>query len=388
MMKDKVIKYTESVKGELIKLSEYILMNPELGYEEFKASKAHAGLLDKHGFKVEEGYLGIKTAFKAVYDSGIKGPTIGFMSEYDALPGIGHGCGHNLLGATNTGAGIVLSKLIKEYRGKVIVFGTPAEETSGAKVDMTEKEAFDDIDIIMEVHPGSLHFRSGTSLAMEAVQFKFIGKSAHAAAYPEKGINALDAAINTFVNVNALRQHILYDSRIHGIISEGGKAANVVPDLAIARFYIRASTKTYLTELVERVKNCARGAAVATGAILEISNYEASYDNLVTNETLSEVYCNRLRDIGVEKINEPRKSYGSLDVGNVSQVVPTIHPYFGICEEDIAAHTVSFAEATKTELAYKSMVQTIGALVLTAIDVLEDDSLLQRIKNEFHNARK
>ena len=387
-MKDKVIEYTESVKDELIELSEYILTNPELGYEEFKACKAHVALLKKHGFMVEEEYLCIKTAFKAVYDSGKEGPTIGFMSEYDALPGIGHGCGHNLLGATNTGAGIVLSKLLKDYKGKVIVFGTPAEETSGAKVDMTEKGAFNGVDVVMEVHPGSLHFRSGNSLAMEAIQFMFTGKAAHAAAYPEKGINALDAAINTFVNINALRQHILSDSRIHGIIVEGGKAANIVPELAIAQFYIRAATKTYLTELVEKVKNCARGAALAQGTGLEISNYEASYDNLVTNETLSQVYCNRLRDMGVKEINEPRKSYGSLDVGNVSHVVPTIHPYFGICEEDIAAHTAAFAEATKTELAYKSMAQTIGALILTAIDILKDDSLLQRIKNEFHDTKK
>lgn len=387
-MKDKVIEYAESIKGELIELSEYILENPELGYEEFKACKAHVELLKKHGFKVEEEYLGIKTAFKAVYDSGKEGPTIGFMSEYDALPGIGHGCGHNLLGTANTGAGIVLSKLIKDYKGKVIVFGTPAEETSGAKVDMAEKGAFNDIDAVMEVHPGSFHYKSGTSLAMEAIQFKFTGKAAHAAAYPEKGINALDAAINTFVNINALRQHILSDSRVHGVIAEGGKAANIVPDLAVAQFYVRAATKTYLMELVEKVKNCAKGAAIAAGAGLEISNYEASYDNLVTNETLSEVYCKRLQDMGVKEINEPRKSYGSLDVGNVSQVVPTIHPYFGICEKDIAAHTVDFAEATKTALAYKSMIQTIGALNLTAIEILKDDSLLQRIKEEFHAAKK
>ena len=387
-MKDKVMQCAESVKSELIKLSEYILMNPELGYEEFKASKAHIELLKKHGFKVEEEYLGIKTAFKAVFDSGKEGPTIGFMSEYDALPGIGHGCAHNLLGTTNTGAGIVLSKLMKDYKGRVIVYGTPAEETSGAKVEMTEKGAFNDIDVVMEVHPGSFHFKSGTSLAMEAVQFKFTGRAAHAAAYPDKGINALDAAINTFVNINALRQHILSDSRIHGIIVEGGKAANIVPELAIAQFYVRATTKTYLTELVEKVKNCARGAALAAGAELEISNYEASYDNLVTNESLSAVYCQSLRDVGVAEINEPRKSYGSLDVGNVSHVVPTIHPYFGICEEDIAAHTVAFAEATKTALAYKSMTQTIGALTLTAIEILKDDSLLQRIKKEFKDTRK
>lgn len=387
-MMDKVKNIANSIKDELVELSEYILNNPELGYEEFKACSAHVELLKRHGFEVEEKYMGIATAFRAVYDSGIEGPVVGFMSEYDALPEIGHGCGHNLLGATNTGAGIVLSQLIKESRGKVVVFGTPAEETSGAKVEMAEKGAFNDIDVVIEVHPGSFHNKSGTSLALEAVQFKFKGKAAHAASYPEKGINALDAAINTFAGINALRQHVLPSSRIHGIIVEGGKAANIVPELAIAQFYVRAATKTYLKELVEKVKNCARGAALAAGAELEISNYEASYDNLITNQTLSEIYCKRLADAGVTYMDEPRKTFGSLDVGNVSQVVPAIHPFFGICSQEIPAHTREFAEATRTELAYDSMIKTLSAIVATSIDVITDDVLLTRIKDEFKNTEK
>lgn len=387
-MLNKVKETAEGLKSELIKLSEYILDNPELGYEEFKACAAHVDLLKRHGFKVEEEFMGMRTAFKAVYDSGKPGPTIAFLSEYDALPGIGHGCGHNLLGATNTGAGIALSKLIKDLKGKVIVFGTPAEETSGAKVEMTDRGAFNDIDIALEVHPGSEHYKSGASLAMEAIQFTYRGKPAHAAAYPEEGINALDAAINTFNNINALRQHIFPSARIHGIIKEGGKAVNIVPDLAIAQFYVRATTKAYLGELVEKVKNCARGAAIAAGAQLEITNYEASYDNLVTNNSLLEIYCKRLKDVGVDKIYEARQSYGSLDVGNVSHIVPTIHPYFKICEKDIPAHTEEFRDATRTDLAYQSMVQTIGALALTAVDILKDDNLLAEIKKEFETAEK
>ncbi|SKC84968.1 M20 family metallopeptidase [Maledivibacter halophilus] len=383
-----VKKITQDLKEELTILSEEIFENPELGYEEFNACRGHVELLKKHDFIVEEEYLGMKTAFKAVFDSGKEGPSIAFLSEYDALPGIGHGCGHNLLGATNTGAGIVLSKLIKNFKGKVVVFGTPAEETSGAKVQMTDEGAFNDIDIAMEVHPGSKHNKSGTSLAMQAIQFTFKGKTAHAAASPEKGINALDAAINTFVNINALRQHIKSTSRIHGIIKEGGKAANIVPDLAIAQFYVRATTKTYLNELVEKVKNCANGAAIATGAKLDISNYEASYDNLITNEILSNLYCQNLKEMGVEEIHEARESFGSLDIGNVSQVVPTIHPYFGICEEDIAGHTIEFAEATRTSMAYDSMEQTIGALVLTAMDILKNDDFLDKIREEFKNSEK
>lgn len=381
---------SEKLRVDLIGLSDYILDNPELGYEEVNSCSAHVRLLQTYDFDVEEKYMGIKTAFKAVYDSKKPGPSIAFLSEYDALPGIGHGCGHNLLGATNTGAGIALSQLMKKHQlpGRVIVFGTPAEETSGAKVLMANNGGFNDIDVALEVHPGSKHSKSGTSLSMEAIEFTFKGKTSHAAAAPEKGINALDGVIQTFNNINALRQHILSTSRIHGVIIEGGKAANVVPDLAIAQFYVRAATKTYLSELVEKVKNCGRAAALATGSILEIRNYEASYDNLVTNQRLSSVYTKRLRDIGVTDISEPKESFGSLDIGNVSQLVPTIHPYFSICTEDIPAHTIEFRDATKTPLAYDSMISTIGALVLTGYDILTERSLLEEIKVEFRNTEK
>jgi amidohydrolase len=384
----KVLGIAEEAREELIELSEFILDNPELGYQEYKAAKAHVELLRKYGFSVEEGYLGMETAFKAVYDSGIPGPSIAYLSEYDALPGVGHGCGHNILGATNTGAGIVLSKLIGQHKGRVVVFGTPAEETSGAKVDMVDKGAFDDVDVAIEVHPSDKHYMSGSSLALQAIQFTYKGRTAHAAADPEHGINALDAAINTFNNINALREHILSSARIHGIIKEGGRAANVVPDLAITQFYVRATTKTYLEKLVERVKNCARGAALAAGAELEISNYEMPYDNLVTNKALSAVYEKWLREVGVKDIEGPRKTLGSSDIGNVSQVVPAIHPYFGICQTETPGHSKEFAQATRTPYAYDSMVKTMTAMVLTAIEIIDNEDLLKEIRREFENAEK
>ena len=301
-----VIKLLNQVKNELndyrerfIELSDYILNNPELGGEEIKACQAHVDLLKKNNFEVEKGYLDIATAFKAEYDSKKDGPTIAYMAEYDALPDIGHGCGHNLIGTISTGAGIILSKFISELGGKIVVFGTPAEETNGAKVEMVDKGAFDDVDIAMMAHPSSDYYKSGTSLAMEAVQFSFQGKSAHAAASPEKGINALDAVINTFNNINSLREHIKSDARIHGIINEGGKAPNVVPEFAEARFYIRAPKKEYLEELSEKVKNCARGASLAAGTDLSISNFEASFDNLITNKVLSDTFNKRIKNMFV-----------------------------------------------------------------------------------------
>ena len=385
-MKDKVLALIGEIKEQLIHLNEYIYNNPELGYEEFKSSKAHIDILKKHNFNVEEAYLGIKTAFRAEYKGKKEGPTIAYLAEYDALPGIGHGCGHNLLGTVSTGAGIVLSKLVDEIGGRVLVFGTPAEEASGAKVEMVDKGAFNDVDIAMMAHPDAEFYQSGTSLALEAIQFTFKGKAAHAASDPEKGINALDAVIQTFNSINALREHILPSAKIHGIIVEGGKAANIVPDLTIAQFYVRATTKKYLKELSEKVKNCARGASLATGAKLEITNYEATYDNMITNKTLSKKYIENLKKMGIENCEKVRKSFGSLDMGNVSHVCPAIHPYFGIkVNSGIAPHTKELAEATLTEEAYESMVKTIGALALTGIDTILDKELLNNIKEEFQS---
>ncbi|NLY85871.1 MAG: M20 family metallopeptidase [Tissierellia bacterium] len=384
-MINRINEITNRVFEDLKELNEFIYHNPELGYEEFKSSKAHIDLLKKYGFSVEEEYLGIKTAFKAYYNGKRPGPTIAYLSEYDALPGIGHGCGHNLLGTTSTGAGIVLRHLIDEIGGTVVVFGTPAEETSGAKVIMVEKNAFDDIDVAMLAHPAAAYYKSGTSLALEPIQFTFKGKAAHAASDPDKGINALDAVIMTFNSINALREHILPSARIHGVIVEGGKAANIVPDLAIAQFYVRTTTKAYLQELSEKVKNCAKGAALATGTTLEISNYELTYDDLVTNETLSEVYNKSLEVQGIKDYDKTRDSFGSLDMGNVSHVCPAIHPYFGICEDErVAAHTEEFRDATLTDLAYKNMIITINALVNTGVQVIIDEGLLEKIKEEFN----
>lgn len=383
-MIERINEITQSIFQDLKGLNEFIYNNPELGYEEFKSSKAHIDLLRKYGFEVEEEYLGIKTAFKAYYKSKREGPTVAYLAEYDALPGIGHGCGHNLLGTVSTGAGIVLKHLIDEIGGTVVVFGTPAEETSGAKVLMVEKHAFDDIDVAMLAHPAASYYKSGSSLALEPIQFTFRGKAAHAASDPEKGINALDAVIMTFNSINALREHILPTARIHGIITEGGKAANIVPDLAVAQFYVRSTTKAYLEELSEKVKNCARGAALATGATLEITNYEFKYDDLMTNQTLSEVFYKSLEIQGID-CNKTRDTFGSLDMGNVSYVCPSIHPYFGICEnEDVPGHSEELRDATITDYAYKNMIITINALVNTGYEVITNKELLKKIKDEFN----
>ena len=384
-MKSIIIDSVETIKDELLHISQYIWDNPELGHEEFKAFDILTDSLKKHHFFVEEGICDLPTAFRATFDSGKEGPTIGYMCEYDALPEIGHACGHNLIATMGLGAGIAISKVIGKTGGKVIVYGTPAEETKGGKVTMAEQGIFDELAVAMMVHPSSNYQKSGTSLAMDAVQFEYFGKTSHAAASPEKGINALDAIIQTFNGINALRQHVTSDARIHGIIPEGGKAANIVPEYAVAQFYVRAKTRSYVNELVQKVKNIAEGAAMMTGATMKMSNYELSYDNLVTNETLSTSFTNALVDLGVKKdeILEESKGYGSLDMGNVSLVCPSIHPYVKISDTPCPGHTIEFRDAAISEKGQRTMILAAKALALTGLEVLTNIELLTRIKEEF-----
>lgn len=385
-MKDQIVKETEALKEALIETSDYICSNPEMGNQEFKAMEKLTSLLSQHGFTIETGVVNKPTAFRATYDSGKAGPSIAYLCEYDALPGIGHGCGHNMIGTMSSGAAIALSKVLNITGGKVVVLGTPAEETNGAKVDMAEQGVFTGIDVAMILHPEDKNHESGLSLAMDAIQFEFKGKPSHAASAPHEGINALDAVILTFTGINALRQQITPDARIHGIIKEGGKAANVIPDLAIAQFYVRAGKKKYLKELTEKVKNIARGAALMTGATLDISYYETSYDDMNTNDTLSAAFTSNLKLVGITDIHPARSSYGSIDMGNVSNVVPAIHPYISIADTHLVGHTEEFRDATRTEKAHAALVQGAATLALTGYDVLTDKELLQKIKEEFNKS--
>ncbi|WP_423190230.1 M20 family metallopeptidase [Alkalibacterium sp. f15] len=383
---DRIETLIDELRPELQELSEYIYEHPELGHEEVKSSKAHVDLLEKHGFEVEYPYLGISTAFKAVYKGGKAGPTLAYLSEYDALPGIGHGCGHNILGATDTGAGIVLSKLVDEVGGTVIVLGTPAEETNGDKVTMADADTFDDVDVAFCTHPSDKNYASGKSMAMEAIEFRFYGKTAHAAATPFEGKNALEACINFFNSVSTLRQQLRPTARVHGVIKEGGEAANIIPDYTRAEFYVRAMDMPYLNELREKVIRCAEAGALAADCKMEWSHYEASYKNLITNETLSALYNDNMHSLGVEMVTEPRESMGSMDMGNVSQVVPAINPYFEITNgKSVSGHTTEFRECTLTEEAYEAMEKTIAGLTYTALDLITDSEKLHQVKEEFLN---
>lgn len=373
----------QGIEQDLWDICKQMYDHPELGDQEYESMKLLTSLLGKHGFSIETGIVGRPTAFKAEYTSGKSGPKIAYLAEYDALPGVGHGCGHNLIGTMSVGAGITLSKVIQEIGGSVVVLGTPAEETNGAKVPMSEQGVFDDMDVAMILHPSDQSYVSGESLAMDAIQFAYSGKASHAAASPEKGINALDSVIQLFNGINALREHLPTDVRIHGVITEGGKAANVVPDYAVAQFYIRAKARSYLNEVVEKVKNIATGAALMAGTTLEISNYELSYDDMITNQSLSDAFTKNLAQTSDLPILEAKQSYGSIDMGNVSQVVPAIHPYIGLNKPGLVAHTKEFAEQTITEDGYKTLKSGVLALAGTGFDIITNKDLLESIKSEF-----
>lgn len=368
-MKSILFEKGKEMHKELCEISDFIYQNPELGNEEYKAVEKLTSFLQEHNFEIETEFLGIKTAFRATYDSNKEGPTIGYLCEYDALPEIGHGCGHNMIGSMSAGAGIILSKVLNEIGGKIIVYGTPAEETNGAKVIFAEQGVFDELDVAMMVHPSDKTIESGTSMALYPLQFTYTGKTAHAASCPQDGINALNSVIQLFNGIDALRQHVTPDVRIHGIITNGGVAANIVPDKAVAQFYFRASTKEILDDVLVKAKNIAQGAALMTGSKLEITRYELPNDNLKTNKRLSEAFSENLRKLGVKDIYEA-KDTGSSDIGNVSHKTPTIHPYIGISNCNVTGHSVNMADATITPFAHERLLVGTLALAYTGYDVL------------------
>ena len=377
-MKDILLQEGQKLHAKMCEINDYIYANPELGNEEFKSSSKLIAFLEEHNFTVEKGLLGIETSFRAIYDSKKPGATIGYLCEYDALPEIGHGCGHNMIGVMSSAAGIALSKVIDEIGGKIIVYGTPAEETNGAKVVFAEEGIFDELDVAMLVHPSDVNMKSGTTQALYPLEFRYKGKTAHAASCPQKGVNALNSVIQLFNGIDALRQHVTPDVKMHGIIVKGGVAANIVPDEAVAQFYLRAETREKVYDVLEKVKKIAEGAALMTGATLEMDRYELPYDNLKTNETLSEMFNENLRTLGITEINAPEKSLASSDIGNVSHVAPTIHPYIGLTDCPLSGHTTKMADTTTTDKAHDRLLVAALALAYTGYDVIVKNEDLRK----------
>lgn len=387
-MKDKIIKEISGRMEELTGISRYLYENPELGDQEYRAVKLLTEYFSKNGFTVESPIYGLETTFRAVYDSRKEGANIAFFCEYDALPQIGHGCGHNLISAMSAGAALGLKSVLDEIGGKITVFGTQAEETSGVKGTLADKGAYEGVTAAMMAHPNAVSAESGSSLALNAIKFEFFGKTAHAAAIPEKGINALDGVILMYNGINALRQHVTSDVRIHGIISSGGAAPNIVPDYAEAKFYIRAREKKNLEGVVAKVKNIAEGAAKMTGATVKYGRFENAYDDLLTNRTLSDLFTANLRAAGEEEIQPATGGVGSIDMGNVSHAVPAIHPWVGVGDPSLIIHSREFADHTVTDAGRSAIKKGAYALAATAYDVITSEKNREKIKAEFAAATK
>lgn len=382
--------HLDTNKEKYIQTSQAIHAKPEIGNQEFFASETLIALLEEAGFQVNKGVAGHETAFYALKDSGKPGPRIAFLAEYDALPGIGHACGHNIIGTTSTAAGIALAETLDETGGSVAVLGTPAEEggpNGSAKGSFVKHGLLEDIDAALIIHPSGRTSVTGEFLAVDPLDFHFYGKPAHASGSPDKGINALDAVIQLFNGINALRQHLPQDIRIHGIIPNGGDAPNIVPEYASARFFIRAETWQKTQAVSDKVKNIAKGAALATGASVKIERFQNEVKDFVLNPVLDEVLKEELENVGEYVHLKKGKGRGSTDTGNVSYEVPTAHPYIQIGPEELIGHTEEFREAARSEIGDAAVIKGAKALAHTAYRLLTDKDLLQQAKAAFEDAK-
>jgi len=380
---ERITKTIEEEKENLIEMAREIHSNPETGRNEFIAVDLITNYLEKKGFKIFRGVGGLKTSFMA--SKGEEGYHVGFCAEYDALPEIGHGCGHNLIAIASVAAGIALASAIEGQPGRVSIIGTPDEEEHGGKVDLVRLGVFDDIDAAMMFHPDCATRIHIDSLACRDYIFIFHGKNAHASSEPWEGRNALDAVIQTFNNINALRQHLKDNTRIHGIITEGGVAVNVIPDRTAANFLIRASNSEYLKEVVEKVINCARSAAIATGTDLEVSESDYPYEAMLSNKELGETFAKSLDEAGYSVESKHDVGIGSIDMGNVSRVAPSIYPMLALTGEWVPRHTSEFAALCDTDKAYEVMLTAGKTMAITGQKVISDRELQNKIKEDFLN---
>ena len=379
--KQNILDYIENEKNKYIELSHQIHQRPELGNEEIFASRTLIEQLNRHNFEVETDIAGHATGFIAKYDSSKPGPTIVYLAEYDALPGLGHACGHNIIGTASVLAGIALKQVIDKVGGQVIVLGCPAEEggeNGSAKASYVKEGIIDELDIALMVHPGNETYRTINTLAVDVLDIKFYGKSTHASENAHEARNALDAMISYFNGVAQLRQHIKKSQRVHGVILDGGKAANIIPDFTHARFYTRATTRKDLDVLTERVGQIARGAAIQTGCDYEFGPIQNGVNEFVKTSKLDDLFAKYATEMG-EAVIDDDFGYGSTDTGNVSHVVPTIHPHIKIGSRNLVGHTHRFREAAGSTHGDQALIRGAKILSLMGLELIEDSALFKEI---------
>lgn len=358
----------------LIEISRWMYDNPELAYQEHQGSARLSKYLSEAGFAVEYPAYGLETAFAARL--GTTGPHVVICAEYDALPSVGHACGHNIIATAALGAGYALAPLVDDLGIRLTVLGTPAEENYGGKVDLIDAGAFDDVDAAMMIHPSPTDVVDPHIIAVAHLDVHYHGKAAHASAYPQQGLNALDAAVQAYLAVSNLRQHIYPTDKIHGIIAEGGHAPNIVPDYTRSSWYVRADDRVRLEELVPRVTACFEAAATATGCTVAIEDIGHVYDELISNPTLVDIYLANTEALGrpmQRGADLPPSQTGSTDMGNVSKLTPTIHPMLGINCLPVVNHQKEFAAHTITPDGERAIVDGAVSMAWTVIDLAEGD---------------
>ncbi|MFC2060026.1 M20 family metallopeptidase [Chloroflexota bacterium] len=379
-LKTKIQEEVETHRQGIVDLSLKIHANPEIAWQEVKASGWLTDYLEKNGFKVERGICGLPTAFRASYGEGK--PVVAYVCQYDAVTNTSHGCGHNIIAAAGVGASVAAKLAADQFGGTILVIGTPAEEVLGGKVIMVEKKAFASIDVALMVHPTGEHDWAGiSSTNMTTLTVEFWGKEAHAAADPWDGISALQAMISAFNNINALRLHIKDKARVHGIITDGGKAANVVPEHCAGTFMIRSVEEAYLDELCEKVLSCFKGAALSIGARLGY-RWGTKIYRMHPNHVLLGLWRNNMATLG-RKVREIKDVQASSDMGNVSLVVPSIFPLIAIASKPLATHSAEFHAAAVSDAGNQGVIDSAKALAMTATDVMAQPETLSQVREEF-----
>jgi amidohydrolase len=382
-LKQCVVQEIDKLSPELLRISAEIYSHPEVGYEERFASQLLAAALERAGFSVQRNVAGLETGFIGTITGRAPSPPIAILAEFDALPGLGHACGHNLIATAALGAGLGLHPLMNEIEGTLMIAGAPAEEKVGGKIAFVEQGVFKDTAAALMIHPRGETQLGRVFLATTNVEMVFHGKSSHAAAAPEQGVNALDACIATFNGTNALKKHLRDDARLHGVILEGGTAANIVPERARAVFSVRARDRVYLEQVVTKVKACAQAGAMMAGASVEIIVMPICAE-MKFNRVLSDAFGQNAAALGHRVLPiDTVVGGGSTDMGNVSQVVPSIHPFIKIGDSTLTPHTREFLEAAGSARAQHAMLDAAKILALTAIDLWNDSALLRQAWDEF-----
>jgi len=369
--KKKIKNTLDELIASLQEVNDWMYENPELGFEEYQTSEYLINYIDSHGIKVNNPVGGLKTAFSATLGS--SGPLIVLCVEYDALPEIGHACGHNIIATASIGAGLALKNLVDDLNIRVKILGTPAEEGGGGKIVLLDKGEFEGASCSMMIHPSPYNVANPTMTTIQQYKIEYFGKDAHAAGAPQEGINALDAQIQLFVNVSTFRQQLPTSNSMHGVIVDGGFQPNIIPSYTSSEWYLRALNGEDLSVLEVKFKNFVEAAALSTGCTVQITSPDYRYSEVLNNKVMYELFIENGKDVGREMLYEdssmPR--LGSTDMGNISQAIPSIHPMLSIDSGKAVNHQPEFAAATITKGGHKAIYDGAYCMATTIVDLAE-----------------